>query len=96
MNRLRACLAASAFVGAVACVGAAFAQAPVSQAAATPSSSVSATTRAETWTKKEWAAMQSEWAKDREKWTGCRNRADEQKLAGRKSWSFLYQCMTHA
>ncbi|MGP0095228.1 MAG: hypothetical protein ACLPKB_35545 [Xanthobacteraceae bacterium] len=40
--------------------------------------------------------MQSEWAKDKEKWTGCRNQADEQKLAGRKSWSFLYQCMTHA
>jgi hypothetical protein len=96
MNRLRACLTASIFVGVVACGGAALAQAPASQPAETSSSPASAATRVEVWTKKEWTAMKSEWVKDRERWTACRHQADEQKLAGRKSWSFLYQCMTHA
>jgi hypothetical protein len=95
MNHLRACLIASAFVGGVTCVGSGLAQTPASQPAATASPPASAATRAEAWTKKEWAAMKSEWAKDREKWTGCRHQADDLKLAGRKSWSFLYQCMTH-
>jgi hypothetical protein len=96
MNHLRACLTASVFVGVVACAGAALAQTPASQPAEAASSPASVAARAETWTKKEWTAMKSEWAKDREKWTGCRNQADDQKLAGRKSWSFLYQCMTRA
>jgi hypothetical protein len=96
MDHLRASLAASVFVGVMASVGVALAQAPASQPTATSPSSASTATRAETWTKKEWAAMKSEWAKDRQRWTACRNQADDQKLAGRKSWSFLYQCMTHA
>jgi hypothetical protein len=96
MNHLRACLSASVFVGVMACVGAALAQTPASEPTATASSPASAATRAEAWTKKEWTAMKNEWAKDREKWAACRNQADSQKLAGRKSWSFLYQCMTHA
>jgi hypothetical protein len=96
MNHPRAFLTASVFVGVAACVGAALAQTPVSQPAETTSSPASAATRAEAWTKREWTAMKNEWVKDREKWTACRNQSDGQKLAGRKSWSFLYQCMTHA
>jgi hypothetical protein len=95
MNHLNAS-SASVFVGAVACVGVALAQTPAPQPSAAPPSSASTLAKVETWTKKEWAVMKSEWAENREKWTGCRNQADSQKLAGRKSWSFLYQCMTHA
>jgi hypothetical protein len=49
--------------------------------------------KVESWTKAEWNAAKAEWAKDKAKWAGCRKRADVNKLAGRKSWSFLYGCM---
>jgi hypothetical protein len=67
--------------------------APAASAPASPKSSAAA--RVETWTKKQWAAAQKEWAKDRAKWADCRKQSTAQKLSGRKSWSFLYQCMTN-
>lgn len=80
--------------------GVAFAQAPPPARAPTPAPSTSTApppstaTRVETWTKKQWEAAQKEWAKDKAKWADCRKRSKAQKLSGRKSWSFLYQCMT--
>ena len=47
----------------------------------------------ETWTNKQWQAAKKEWAKDQTKWADCRGQSDKQKLAGRKSWSFLYTCL---
>jgi hypothetical protein len=101
MWRIRFCLTAVA-VAALMSAGAAFAQTPASPpatkpapaAAARTASNPSTTTRVETWTKKQWAAAQKEWAKDKAKWAGCQKQSSDQKLAGRKSWSFLYKCMT--
>jgi hypothetical protein len=61
---------------------------------AAASSGSAASARVETWTRKQWDSAQKEWAKDKAKWSGCRKQAGEQHLAGRKSWSFLYTCMT--
>jgi hypothetical protein len=46
------------------------------------------------WSKKQWYAAKAKWVKEKVKWTDCQARAIEQKLAGRKSWPFLYSCMT--
>jgi cation diffusion facilitator CzcD-associated flavoprotein CzcO len=101
MNRARAFVAASVVLAGIAASGVAFAQALVPPPATTPSPASSATTsprpsattRVETWTKKQWDAAKKEWAKDKAKWADCRKQSKAQKLSGRKSWSFLYQCM---
>ncbi|WP_210251885.1 hypothetical protein [Methylocystis heyeri] len=50
--------------------------------------------RIETWTEKEWSEAVKEWSKDEAKWASCKEKSEAQKLSGRKSWSFLYTCMT--
>jgi hypothetical protein len=102
MNRTRTFIAAGVVLaGAVAC-GAAFAQAPATPPAKNPapaaaapmSSNPSAATQVQTWTTKQWDAAKLKWAKDKTKWANCEKQSDKQKLEGRKSWSFLYTCMT--
>jgi hypothetical protein len=102
MNRTRTFVAVSVvLVGAVAC-GASFAQSPMTSPTKTPapaattpiSSNSSVATQVETWTMKQWDAAKREWAKDKTKWADCEKQSDKQKLEGRKSWSFLYKCMT--
>jgi hypothetical protein len=61
-------------------------------AAAEPSTA----TKVESWTVKEWNAAKGKWSKDKAKWTACSQEAKDQKLSGRKSWSYLYGCMTKA
>jgi hypothetical protein len=68
--------------------GTALAQTPVAPAA--PSSDL---TRVEHWTTKQWNAAKVDWTKDKAKWADCRQSSTDQKLTGRKSWSFLYTCM---
>jgi len=51
-------------------------------------------TQVEKWTTKQWEAAKKEWSKDKKKWADCRKQSRDQKLEGRKSWSFLYKCMT--
>jgi hypothetical protein len=46
------------------------------------------------WTRKEWNKAKAEWAKEKEKWADCEKQSKDQKLTGRKSWSFLASCMT--
>jgi len=94
MSRIRFWLTTVAFAAMISC-GAAIAQTPATKtAAATPDSSKpSIETRVETWTKKQWDAAKKEWAKDKAHWTDCRKQSSDQKLTGRKSWSFLYNCM---
>jgi hypothetical protein len=102
MNRTRAFVTAGLVLAGIAACGVAFAQAPAAPPATTPapaasaptSSKPSAAARVETWTTKQWNAAQKEWAKDKTKWADCRKQSKAQKLSGRKSWSFLYQCMT--
>ena len=46
------------------------------------------------WTRKQWNAARAKWVKEKEKWGDCEKQAHTQKLSGRKSWQFLYDCMT--
>jgi hypothetical protein len=101
MSRAYAFVVAAAVLSGVAASGIGYAQAPASspptpQAPAplptSPKSSVPE--QVETWTKAQWNAARREWAKDKAKWADCRKQSSHQKLAGRKSWSFLYKCMT--
>ena len=102
MDRIRAFVAGGVILaGTVAC-GVSFAQVPATPPAKTPapaasaptSSNSSAVAQVETWTTKQWDAAKKEWAKDKTKWADCQKQSGQQKLEGRKSWSFLYRCMT--
>ena len=76
--------------------GSAIAQAPADKAApaaSAPDSKPTTVEQVETWTRKEWNAAKKEWAKDKAKWADCEKQSSDQKLKGRKSWSFLYACM---
>jgi len=50
---------------------------------------------ASTWTRAKWNGMKAKWSLDKVKWADCREQAKAQKLAGRKSWSLIANCMTH-
>jgi hypothetical protein len=62
--------------------------------AAPASSEPSDVSKVEKWTKNEWNNAVKQWAQDKTKWAGCREQSKARKLSGRKSWSFLYRCMT--
>jgi hypothetical protein len=87
----------------IAVCGIAYAQTPATPPATTqaPAPSTATSTnpgmeaQVENWTKKQWEAAKKEWAKDKAKWADCRKQSTQQKLKGRKSWSFLYKCMTN-
>jgi hypothetical protein len=64
------------------------------EASAPDSSKPSTATQVETWTSTQWEAAKEKWAKDKAKWADCQEQSSKQKLEGRKSWSFLYTCMT--
>ena len=94
-------LIAITFVGVIAASGAVLAQTPPQPAQKpAPETSSPATSQPSTaqkvqhWTLKQWAAAKKKWAKDKEKWADCRKQAGDKNLTGRKSWSFLYECMT--
>jgi hypothetical protein len=91
MKRIHASFGAVALAGVVVSQ-LAFAKTPASSAPT--SSEPSTATQVETWTKEQWNAAQKEWAKDKTKWANCRKQSKAQKLSRRKSWSFLYRCMT--
>ncbi len=101
MSRIRSCLTAIAVAAVMS--SSAIAQTPLSSpatktepAASTPGSPRPSTaTQVEKWTTKQWEAAKKEWAKDKAKWTDCQKQSREQKFEGRKSWSFLYKCMTN-
>ena len=101
MNRTRTALIAVVVVAGVSASAMASAETP-STLPAKPHAASAVTTslepptakQVETWTKKQWNAAQKEWSKDKTKWADCQKRSSTQELSGRKSWSFLYQCMT--
>ena len=84
--RIKWLLAIAVIAGLVG-TGVAFSQNP-SPPAATP------TEKVKTISKREWNRMKGQWAKQTEKWTSCNKQADDQKLTGRESWSFIANCMT--
>lgn len=101
MSRTSSCLTTAILV--VALPGAAIAQTPVTPPATKSAPATSAkdtsqpllSTQVETWTKDQWEAAKREWAKEKTKWADCQKRSDKQKLEDRKSWPFLYKCMTN-
>lgn len=100
MSALRTASAAVAMLAFVT-AGAALAQTPPpatpapSSAPAAPSSTPSSTTEdVSKWSIKQWNAAKAKWAKEKDKWADCEKQSKEQKLSGRKSWSFLASCMT--
>jgi hypothetical protein len=65
----------------------------VAQTPATPTAQPSVVTKVEHWTTRQWNAARADWARDKTKWADCQQQSTDQKLTGRKSWSFLYTCM---
>jgi hypothetical protein len=47
------------------------------------------------WTSEQWNKAKVKWAQEKEKWADCQKQADDKKLSGRESWSFLATCMTN-
>jgi hypothetical protein len=100
MNYTRSLIAVT-LVGVVTVSGTVLAQSP-SQPAQKPAPETSSSApsqpstaqKVQHWTLKQWAAAKKEFAKDKEKWADCRKQASDKNLIGRKSWSFIYQCMT--
>ena len=93
MSLVRSALVAVAVLGLVTS-GVALAQAPSPAPATPPSSTSSKVDDVSKWTLKQWLQAKAKWAKEKEKWANCRTQSKEQKLTGRKSWSFLASCMT--
>jgi hypothetical protein len=91
MRECRILFSAVILVGLTIAVGStALAQSPSS----TPSTTVSSTAdQVKDWTRKKWNAMKREWREDKAKWDACNRRASDQKLSGKASWSFIYDCM---
>jgi hypothetical protein len=46
------------------------------------------------WTQKQWNAAKAKWSEKKTKWNDCQTEAKAKSLSGRKSWQFLYECMT--
>ncbi len=99
MSRLHLFLSVAALAASLTC-GVALAQstAPTpnptlkTQASSEPSTAA----KVESWTKKQWNAAKQKWSQDKAKWNACNQDTKDQKLSGRKSWSYLYDCMTKA
>jgi hypothetical protein len=99
MFRARTCIltiVAVFYLGA----GAALAQSqtpPAPTPATPPSTSATAAATMQDvskWTRKQWNAAKAKWVEEKGKWDGCQKQATAQKLSGKKSWQFLYDCMT--
>jgi hypothetical protein len=52
--------------------------------------------KVENWTKKQRNAAKQKWSLDKAKWSACNQDTNGQRLSGRKSWWYLYNCMSKA
>ena len=86
---IRSALAAVAILGIIVTSGVA----PAQTTAPAPTTS-SKTDDVSKWTTRQWNHAKAEWAKEKQKWADCQKQSKDQKLTGRKSWSFLASCMT--
>jgi hypothetical protein len=82
MSHIRLAIAAALAAATLAC-----------SAQAQSSNEPSTTDKVKHWTQRNWNAAKVEWQKDKGKWDVCNQRATERHLSGRKSWSFIYDCM---
>jgi hypothetical protein len=99
MSRLCLSLTVAALAASLTCgVGLAQSIAPAPNPAlkTQASSEPSTAAKVENWTKKQWNAAKQKWSQDKAKWNACNQDTKDQKLSGRKSWSYLYDCMTKA
>ncbi|MGC2080234.1 MAG: hypothetical protein WA728_30315 [Xanthobacteraceae bacterium] len=46
------------------------------------------------WTQKQWNAAKAKSTEEKTQWNDCQTQAKAKNLSGRKSWHFLYDCMT--
>jgi hypothetical protein len=46
------------------------------------------------WSRRQWNVAKAKWSQEKTEWSDCQKQADQKKLSGRKSWTFLYSCMT--
>jgi hypothetical protein len=46
------------------------------------------------WTQKRWNVAKAKWTEKKTQWNACQTQAKAKNLSGRKSWQFLYDCMT--
>jgi hypothetical protein len=90
MSSVRSALVAAAVLGIVTS-GIALAQTTTTPPPPSSSSKVDDVSK---WTVKQWNRAKAEWSKEKEKWADCQKQSKDQKLTGRKSWSFLASCMT--
>jgi hypothetical protein len=74
-------------------IGAAVLAAALAVSAQAQTAEPSTTNKVKTWTQKKWNAAKVEWRKDKAKWESCNQQATDHHLSGRKSWSFVYDCM---
>ena len=49
---------------------------------------------ASNWSRRQWQAAKAKWSHETARWSDCRKQANRKSLSGRKSWTFLYNCMT--
>jgi hypothetical protein len=97
MRHLRSGIHSVIVIGLLA-VGLLAAQAQMQPIPPAPSNSevaAAAVKDASTWTRAKWNGMKAKWSLDKAKWAGCRAQAKAQKLAGRRSWRVIANCMTH-
>jgi hypothetical protein len=45
------------------------------------------------WSRRKWRATRRELSRDKARWDACNAQAKAQQLTGRKSWSYVYDCM---
>ena len=97
MSRLCLSLTVAALAASLTC-GVALAQstAPNPALKTQASSEPSTAAKVENWTKKQWNAAKQKWSQDKAKWNACNQDTKDRRLSGRKSWSYLYDCMTKA
>jgi hypothetical protein len=88
MCSIRSALAAVAILGMV------MSEAALAQTTAPSSPTSSKLDDVSKWTTRQWNQTKAKWAKEKVKWADCQKQSKDQKLAGRKSWSFLASCMT--
>jgi hypothetical protein len=78
----------------VTAIGSSAALAQSTSSSPSTTSTISATAdEVKEWSRKKWNAMKREWQKDKAKWDVCNQKAGDQKLSGKASWSFIYDCM---
>jgi serine protease inhibitor ecotin len=95
MHKDRLIVSALLVVLTIAAGSAALAQStsPNSSPTPSPSPQASTTDQVKDWTQKQWNSMKREWRKDKAKWDTCNRQASDQKLTGKASWTFIYDCM---